>query len=230
MAVSTGAQRLTVPEAGRVSLLAPVDWHTQGWQKRALCWPLRVRKQARLDRRCARHLVVEIASGRLIFLNTLRMRHFKQQLAERTCLQTFGVRVRPRLEQPREAEVDAAANRNNPHRGPTMETFLVAKEGRQTAFQIDNVYVSRRAVARLLMKAEGVTDVQLRGRFGSSDETRVEFKYLGRDYIVWEPFGDNSRYWIGPKNPEEDAADIVGLESIFKRYRPPLHRALLGTC
>jgi len=110
-----------------------------------------------------------------------------------------------------------------------METFPVSKEGgRQTAFQIDNVYVSRRAVARLLGKLSGVTDVHPRGRFGSSDEVRVEFKYLGRDYLVWEPFGDNSRYWIGPKNPENGAVDIAGLESAFKQYRAPFHRALLG--
>lgn len=110
-----------------------------------------------------------------------------------------------------------------------METFLVSKGGRPTAFQIENVYVSRRAVAQLLRKTEGVTDVSLRGRFGSADDTRVEFKYRGRDYIVWEPFGDNSRYWIGPKDPEEGAADIAGLESSFKRYHPPpFHRALLG--
>lgn len=110
-----------------------------------------------------------------------------------------------------------------------METFPVTKEGgRQTAFQIDNVYVSRRGLVKLLTKLTGVTDVRLRGRFGSSDEVRVEFKYLGRDYQVWEPFGDNSRYWIGPKNPENEAVGIAGLESAFKQYRPPVHRALLG--
>jgi hypothetical protein len=135
------------------------------------------------------------------------------------------VQAPPLQEQLRQANAVAKSRRRG---DVTMETYSVANEAGRTAFQIDNAYVSRRAVAQLLRKAEGITDVHLRGRFGSSDDTRVEFKYLGRDYIVWEPFGDNSRYWIGPKHPEQGAADMVGLENIFKRYRPPLYRALLG--
>jgi len=111
----------------------------------------------------------------------------------------------------------------------TMEIFPVANKGDQKiAFAIENIYVSYRTVARLLDQAEEVTDVRLRGRFGSSEDIRIEFKYLGRDYIVWEPFGDNSQYWIGPRNPDEGVDEIIGVEDIFKRYRPPLHRVLLG--
>jgi hypothetical protein len=110
----------------------------------------------------------------------------------------------------------------------TMKTFpLAKKDERLVAFEIENIYVSRKAVAKLLKQANGVTGVRLLGRFGSSDDTRIEFKYLGRDYIVWEPFGDNSRYWIGPRNPGEGADEIIGLEDIFEQYKPPLHRALL---
>ncbi|WP_036114039.1 MULTISPECIES: hypothetical protein [Luteibacter] len=110
-----------------------------------------------------------------------------------------------------------------------METFPVANKGDQkVAFAIKNIYVSGRTIARLLDQAEGVTDVRLRGRFGSSEDIRIEFKYLDRDYIVWEPFGDNSQYWIGPRSPDEGADEIIGVENIFKRYRPPLHRVLLG--
>jgi hypothetical protein len=110
-----------------------------------------------------------------------------------------------------------------------METFPVAKKGEHNvAFAIENVYVSRKTTARLLEQAKGVTDVRLRSRFGSSDDIRIEFKYLGQDCIVWEPFGDNSQYWIGPRNPGEGVDEIVGLEDIFKQYRPPLQRRLFG--
>lgn len=112
-----------------------------------------------------------------------------------------------------------------------MDTYPIVdpKKGASPfAFEIENAYVSRRTVARLLGKLDGVTDVGLGGRFGSSNDVRVEFKYQNRDYVVLEPFGDNSRYWIGPKNSAESAGDIGQVESLFKRYRPPFHRALIG--
>ncbi len=46
--------------------------------------------------------------------------------------------------------------------------------------------------------------------------------------IVLEPYGDNSRYWIGPKEPAENALDVGDIENAFKAYRPPLHRKILG--
>lgn len=112
-----------------------------------------------------------------------------------------------------------------------MDTYPIVdpKKGEcPFAFEIENAYVSRRTVARLLGGLDGVTDVGLGGRFGSSNDVRVEFKYRNHDYIVLEPFGDNSRYWIGPKNDAESAGDIGEVENIFKRYQPPFHRALMG--
>ncbi|MDE3043147.1 MAG: hypothetical protein KGJ82_21615 [Nitrospirota bacterium] len=46
-----------------------------------------------------------------------------------------------------------------------------------------------------------------------------------------EPFGDNSRYWIGPKGGKDDvpaAANIGKIKSAFERYKPPLSVKLLG--
>ena len=96
------------------------------------------------------------------------------------------------------------------------------------AFEIENAYVGRGTIARLLAEVEGVTDVYLRGRFGSSDDIRVEFKYLNRDYVVLEPYGDNSRYWIGPKDSTASADDIDNVENAFKHHRPPFHREIIG--
>jgi hypothetical protein len=109
-----------------------------------------------------------------------------------------------------------------------MRTFPLINEGRTHAFEIENVYVSRRTVAKLLRQTEGITDVHLRGRFGSSDDVRVAFKYLGSDYIVWEPYGDNSRYWIGPAELGPQNADVLRLEAIFQGYQPWLLRSLVG--
>jgi hypothetical protein len=112
------------------------------------------------------------------------------------------------------------------------------KEGVRTPiFQVENVYIGPAAIVRLLTGIDGVSDIQLRQMFAKSSDIHVRFKYLGRSYIVWEPYGDNSRYWIGPADmvagekdvPQLDSpVDIASLEDAFKRYRPPLHRALLG--
>ncbi|UPG91191.1 hypothetical protein L2Y96_05275 [Luteibacter aegosomaticola] len=109
-----------------------------------------------------------------------------------------------------------------------MRTFPLTKAGKTFAFEIEHTYVSRRAVAKLLKQAEDVTDVRLRRRFGSSDDVRVDFNYLGSTYVVWEPFGDNSRYWIGPKEPGPRDPDIRCLEALFDGYQPWLLRSLVG--
>jgi hypothetical protein len=111
-----------------------------------------------------------------------------------------------------------------------MKTYpILTKDGSRTfAFEVENVYIAPAAAARLLAKVDGVTDVELRKIFSKSSDVHVEFKYLGQPYIIWEPYGDSSRYWVGPKDEVSDPGDIKALETAFQQYRPTLHRALLG--
>lgn len=113
----------------------------------------------------------------------------------------------------------------------TMETYPLIDEKKGDcpfSFEIENAYVGSGTIARLLAEVQGVTDIRPRKLFGKSNEIHVEFKYLNRDYIVWEPYGDNSRYWIGPKNPAEDVGDIGNIENVFKHYHPPFYREIIG--
>jgi hypothetical protein len=72
-----------------------------------------------------------------------------------------------------------------------VKTYPIIQDGADPfAFEIDHVYLSRRTIARLLEKIEGVTEVHMGGRFGSPDDVRIEFKCQGHDFIVMEPFGD----------------------------------------
>jgi hypothetical protein len=106
---------------------------------------------------------------------------------------------------------------------------ILTKDGsRSFAFEVENVYIASATAARLLAEVDGVTDVQPYKMSSKSSDVHIEFKYRGQPYIVWEPFGDNSRYWIGPKDEANDVGDITSLEAVFKRYRPPLHRMLVG--
>jgi hypothetical protein len=54
-------------------------------------------------------------------------------------------------------------------------------------------------MTRALERVQGVTIVR-RPRFLSwlREEVFCEFELGGARYEVWEPFGDNSRYWVGP--------------------------------
>lgn len=106
---------------------------------------------------------------------------------------------------------------------------ILTKDGcRAFAFEVENIYISPASAARIVAAIDGVADVEARKIFSNSSDVLVEFNYCGQPYIVWEPYGDSSRYWVGPKEDSNDVGDITALEAAFKRYRPPLHRALIG--
>ena len=64
----------------------------------------------------------------------------------------------------------------------------------------------------------GVSDVR---RNWFSDD-RVTFTFQGVPFVINEPWGDNSRYWVGPLAPEASGPDISPLHSAFVHYRGPL--------
>lgn len=109
-----------------------------------------------------------------------------------------------------------------------MKTYPLTREGagRTFAFEFENACISLATVARLLAGVDGVTDVQPRRMFSKSSDVHIEFKYREQPYIVWEPFGDNSRYWVGPKDEASDVGEIEVLEAAFRRYRPLIHRII----
>ena len=109
-----------------------------------------------------------------------------------------------------------------------MRTFqLLSKpDGWLFAFEIENVYISLAAVVNVLRRIEGVADVEPRRLFSKDSDVHVKFKYRGHACIVLEPFGDNSRYWIGPDS--EATFDMAQIEIAFKNYKPPFHRSIVG--
>lgn len=112
-----------------------------------------------------------------------------------------------------------------------MRTYeLHRDDGYFLAFEIENVYVRPKKIGEILSAIDGVTDVRVGKSSRESRDVHVTFKYLGIDYIVWEPFGDNSRYWIGPE--QEDAqlsdTDITPLANVFRDYEPPLLIKVFG--
>lgn len=69
---------------------------------------------------------------------------------------------------------------------------------------------------KLLKSVPGVTDVR---RVWFRDD-RVVFKFHGIPAVVNEPWGDNSRYWIGLQSPSEHPeVDIAPIHDAFMQYR-----------
>jgi hypothetical protein len=118
--------------------------------------------------------------------------------------------------------------------GYVMKTFPAATlASKHVAFEISNLLVSRRQIAKLISALPGVTRVVLGAHFGSSSDLRLTFDYYGEEYIVWEPYGDSSRYWIGPRTLTDSSRDCSELEAAFQRFEPSLLvrgiHALLGS-
>lgn len=89
-------------------------------------------------------------------------------------------------------------------------------DGSLRGFEVTSAWTVFGPLLKLLRSVEGVTEVQ-RNWF---DEDRITFKFHGKPAVVNEPYGDNSRYWIGLQDPEASPdIDITPLHQAFEKYR-----------
>ena len=101
--------------------------------------------------------------------------------------------------------------------GPEMKTYPIFRsDGSLRGFEVTSTWSAFGPLCNLLRSVEGVSDVR-RNWF---NDDRISFKFHGKPAVVNEPWGDNSRYWIGLEHP--DAApevDIEPLHQAFRKYR-----------
>ena len=111
-----------------------------------------------------------------------------------------------------------------------MKTYEVRNQrGRIYAFEIENASIQPRQIAAVLRSLNTVSDIRLRRLFASPSDVHVRFRLAGEDFIVWEPYGDSNRYWIGPAHDGGGAdVNVEGLLRAFQDYRAPLFMRLLG--
>ncbi|ODS24522.1 hypothetical protein AB835_03535 [Candidatus Endobugula sertula] len=109
-----------------------------------------------------------------------------------------------------------------------MDTYpIIDTDGLQIGFEIENVYISDRGIFKLLSNIIGVDKASMRKIFKSSEYV-VEFQYQGVDCVVWVPYDDSSRYWIGPQNPEVETIELGVLQKAFDSYTLPFLIKLVG--
>ena len=100
--------------------------------------------------------------------------------------------------------------------------------GMPFAFEVEKVYLTLSKAAALLRSVEGVSDIQQRGLFRRPTDLHLRFRYRGEPFVVWEPYADSSRYWIGPDDTARSQPDIGVLQAAFDRHHPPFLLRALG--
>ncbi len=100
-----------------------------------------------------------------------------------------------------------------------MRTYSLQASGALHAFEVSNIWLHPRAIARLV-RSKGA-EITFRRRLFRAADVHLKFRYKGLEFQVVEPFGDNSRYWIGPVDESLVAsAETADLRDLFARYRP----------
>jgi hypothetical protein len=73
--------------------------------------------------------------------------------------------------------------------------------GRVFAFEVPNTFLGRRGARRVVGTIPGARILSpSRERQAQSAGAFCEFELDGEQFSIEEPFGDNSRYWIGPRS------------------------------
>ena len=82
-----------------------------------------------------------------------------------------------------------------------MKTYpLLDKEGKLQAFEVGNLMLSRRRATRIVESISGSTILRRPKWFSfSNQDIFCEFVINEVHFLIEEPFGDNSRYWVGKK-------------------------------
>lgn len=98
-----------------------------------------------------------------------------------------------------------------------MKTYPIYSEnGQLKGFEITSSWVRFGPLLRILRSVDGITEISRK----CFNENRVSFKFYGRNAVINEPWSDNSRYWVGLENPDENKdIDISPIHEAFRRYR-----------
>jgi hypothetical protein len=101
-----------------------------------------------------------------------------------------------------------------------MRVFDVrAEDGKLHAFEVENTWLTRKGVARIVGSIPGVRIRRAKSSWFSRDDF-CEFEVNGVGFVAEEPFGDNSRYWIRPLDGHHDAELTIVRERFLAVRRP----------
>jgi hypothetical protein len=93
---------------------------------------------------------------------------------------------------------------------------LKATDGSLRAFEVENALLTRGRVCRLAESIPGATLVRRSRLFRDTDDF-CEFTLGGQTFVIEEPFGDNSRYWVGAKE-QPNTSSLLVVRQAFEQH------------
>jgi hypothetical protein len=93
-------------------------------------------------------------------------------------------------------------------------------QGRLQSFEIENSPISRGAVIKILRTIPGLVVKRSPARFRFGEEDFCEFELAGTSFQASEPWGDSSRFWLGPSSGSY-SENIVVIRDAFVRHSAP---------
>ena len=99
-----------------------------------------------------------------------------------------------------------------------MKVFpLINENGKLHAFEIENWKCSRKRATKIVNKIAGVKVIRKPKLFSwSKEEIFCVFELNGIQFQIDEPYGDNSRYWIGKKEEGGWCKEIDTIQQAFQ--------------
>lgn len=76
---------------------------------------------------------------------------------------------------------------------------LLDEQGRVFAFEVSKFLLSRKRLSAIVRRMPGVQMIRM-PRLFSREEEFCEFAVDAQEFVAWEPWGDSSRFWIGPRS------------------------------
>jgi hypothetical protein len=97
---------------------------------------------------------------------------------------------------------------------------ILDSNGNLCAFEVSNLLLGAATIGRILRKQLGAT-IPYRPWWNLNvGDVRLEFTLNSLDFVVIEPFGDNSRYWIGPEQGVLRTPVIDAIHQCIAHYKP----------
>jgi hypothetical protein len=107
---------------------------------------------------------------------------------------------------------------------------LKAPDGSLRAFEVENTLLGRKRACRLAESIPGASIVRRSRLFRDTDDF-CEFTLGGETFVIEEPWGDNSRYWVGTKD-EPRTNSLLAVRQAFechKTWETPLRIAIMAS-
>ncbi|MGH7953155.1 MAG: hypothetical protein ACREFE_14740 [Limisphaerales bacterium] len=94
------------------------------------------------------------------------------------------------------------------------------EEGRIFAFEVNNLFFTRKGLCRFIRSIPEVKILKAPGfrSFFKGEDEFCEFEIQGHKFVAWEPWNDNSCYWIGP-NPPNWCEQVEIVRNAFANHK-----------